>query len=84
MVPTSIPHAVQCHFRKNHDRCVLDGRVGTVSMGGRQLTNLRFAVDMYRLAGSEFRQLERALKDYGIEISGEKTKLMTNNNYGMT
>ena len=69
---------------------VLNGHVGTVSIGGKQLTSLRFADDIDGLAGSEtvLRQLvsrlERALKDYGKEISGEKTKLITNNNNGMT
>ena len=29
-------------------------------------------------------RLERVSKDYGMEISGEKTKLMTNNNNDMT
>ena len=68
----------------------LDGHVGTVSIGGRQLTNLRFAYDIdgHARRETDIRQLvsrlERASKDYGIEISGEKTKLMTNNNNGMT
>ena len=68
----------------------LGGHVGTVSIGGKQLTNLRFAYDIDGLVGreTELRQsvsrLERASKDYGMEISGEKTKLMTNNNKGMT
>ena len=50
--------------------------MSTVSIGGRQLTNLRFADDIDGLAGSEtkLRQL----------VSVEKTKLMTNNNNGMT
>ena len=62
----------------------LDGHVATISIG---MINLRFADDIDRFACSEteFRQLvsrlEIASKDYGIEISGEKTKLMTNNIY---
>ena len=59
------------------------------SIGGRQLTNLRFADDIdLQAAKQNFRQLvsrlEIASKDYGMEISGGKTKLMTNNNNGMT
>ena len=68
----------------------LDGHAGTVSIGGRPLTNLRFADDIDGLAGSEeelrelLGRLEKASKDYGMEISGEKTKIMTNNINGMT
>ena len=68
----------------------LDGHVGTVSIGGGLLTSLRFLYDIEGLTGSEteLRQLvsklERASNDYGIKISGEKTKLMMNNNNGMT
>ena len=68
----------------------MDEHVGTVNIGGRQFTNLRFADDIDELSGSEteLRQLvsrlERALNEYGMESSGEKTKLMTNNNNDMT
>ena len=68
----------------------LDGHAGTVSIGGRPLTNLRFADDIDGLAGSEeelrelLGRLEKASKDYGMEIGGEKTKIMTNNINGMT
>ena len=68
----------------------LDGHAGTVSIGGRPLTNLRFVDDIDGLAGSEeelrelLGRLEKASKDYGMEISGEKTKIMTNNINGMT
>ena len=61
-----------------------------VFLGGRQLTNLRFADDIDGLARTKSElcqlvsRLERASKDYGIEISGEKTKLITNNNNDMT
>ena len=50
----------------------------TVSIGGRQMTNLRFEDDIDGLVGSktEIRQLvsrlERASKDYGMEIIGER------------
>ena len=49
-----------------------DDHIDTVSIGGRQLTNLIFADDIDVLAGSEaeFRQLlsrlERTSKDYGM------------------
>ena len=75
----NIPHAVQHLSRTNYDRR-LDGHAGTVSIGGRPLTNLRFADDIDGLAGSEeelgelLGRLEKASKDYGMEISGEKTK----------
>ncbi len=68
----------------------LDGHEGTVSIGGRSLTNLRFADDIDGLAGSEAEllelvsRLERASKDYSMEISGEKTKIMTNKSNAMT
>ena len=51
MVPT-IPHAVQC--LKNEPRQTrMDGHVGTVSIGGRQLTKLRFADDINGLTSRE-------------------------------
>ena len=64
--------------------------VDTVSIGGRKPTNMRFADDIDELATSETElrklvsRLERAAKDYEMEISREKTKLMTNNNDAMT
>ena len=65
-VPT-IPYAVQCLFRTNHERHVGWTSRYTVSIGGRQLTNLRFADDVDGLVGSEtelrrlVNRLERAL-----------------------
>ena len=58
---------------------------GTVSTGGRTFINLRFADDIDRLAGEEeeltklVERLDKASTAYGMEISAEKTKLMTNN-----
>ena len=58
---------------------------GTVSIGGRTITNLRFADDIVGLAGDEeelanlVELLDKAPTAYGMEISAEKTKLMTNN-----
>ena len=63
----------------------LEDHKGTVSIGGRTITNLRFADDMGGLAGEEeelanlVERLDKASKVYGMEISVEKTKLMTNN-----
>ena len=62
---------------------------GTVSNGGRTITNLRFADDIDDFAGEEeelanlVERLDKASTDYGIEISAEKTKLMTNNTSGI-
>ena len=58
---------------------------GTVSIGGRTITNLRFADNVGGLAGEEkeladlVERLDKASTAYGIEISAEKTKPMTNN-----
>ena len=58
---------------------------GTVSTGGRTITNLRFADDIDGLAAEEeelanlVECLDKASTAYGMEISAEKTKLMRNN-----
>ena len=57
----------------------------TVSTEGRTVTNLCFADDINDLAGEEeelaklVELLDKAFTAYGMEISAEKTKLMTNN-----
>ena len=61
---------------------------GTVSIGGRTITNLRFADDIDGLAGEEelanlVERLDKASTAYGMEIGAEKTKLMTNNTSGI-
>ena len=67
----------------------LDDHEGTVSIGGRTITNLRFADDIDGLAGAEeelanlVERLDKAFAAYGMEISAEKTKLMTNNTSGI-
>ena len=67
---------------KNHE--------GTVSIGGRTITNLRFADDIDGLAEEEeelaklVEHLDKASTAYGMEISAEKTKLMTNNTSAST
>ena len=61
---------------------------GTVSIGDRTITNLRFADDIDGLAGEEeelanlVERLDKVSTAYGKEISVEKTKLMTNNTSG--
>ena len=55
---------------------------GSVSIGGRTITNLNFADDIDALAGKEdelvklVNHLATASIKYGMEISAEKTKLM--------
>ena len=66
----------------------LEDHEGTVSIGSRAITNLRFADDIDDLAGEEelaklVECLDKASTAYGMEISAEKTKLMTNNTSGI-
>ena len=62
---------------------------GTVSTGGRTITSLCFADDIDGLAGEEeelaklVERLDKASIAYGMEISAEKSKLMTNNTSGI-
>ena len=65
----------------------LEDHEGTVSIGGRAITNLRFA-DIDGLAEEQeltklAEHLDTASKAYGMEISAEKIKLMTNNTSGI-
>ena len=59
----------------------------TVSIGGRTITNLRFADGIDGLAGEELansvERLNKASTAYGMEISAEKTKLVTKNTSGI-
>ena len=67
----------------------LEDHEGTISIGGRTITNLHFADDIDGLAGEEeemanlVEYLDKASKAYGMEISAKKTKLMTNNTSGI-
>ena len=67
----------------------LEDHAGTVSTGGKTITNLRFADNIDGLAGEEeelanlVERLDKASTAYGMEISAEKTKLMTNNTSGI-
>ena len=63
----------------------LEDHEGTVSTGGRTVTNLRFADDIDGLAGEEeelaklVEHLDKASAAYGKEIGAKKSKLMTKN-----
>ena len=65
----------------------LEEHEGTVSIGGRNITNLRFADDIDGVAGNEdelnelIRHLNNASTEFGMEISEEKTKEMTNSTF---
>ena len=62
----------------------LDGHDCSVNIGGRTLSNLRFANDIDGLAGNEQElayladRLNKASTKFGMEISAEKTKVKTN------
>ena len=68
----------------------LEDHQGTVNIGGRTITNLRFADDIDGLAGKEEElvslvdHLDKTSVAFGMEISAEKTKLMTNNANGIS
>ena len=67
----------------------LEDHEGTVSIGGRTITNLRFADDIDGLAGEEeglanlVERLDKASTACSMEISAEKIKLMANNTSGI-
>ena len=67
----------------------LENHEGTKSIRGRTIINLCFADDIDGLAGEEeelanlVERLDKASTAYGMEISVEKTKLMTNNTSGI-
>ena len=69
---------------------VLEDHEGTVSIGGRTITSLRFVDDIDGLAGEEeelaklVERLDKASTAYGMEISAENTNLMTNNTSGIS
>ena len=58
----------------------LEDHAGTVSIEGRTIANLRFADD---IVANLAERLDKASTAYGMEISTEKTKLMTNNASGI-
>ena len=68
----------------------LENHEGSVGIGSRTITNLHFADDIDALAGNEdgliklINHLDTTSTKYGMEISAEKTKLMTNNTKGIS
>ena len=67
----------------------IEDHEGTISIGGRTITNLRYTDDIDGLAGKEeelaklVERLDKVSTAYGMEISAEKTTLMTNNTSGI-
>ena len=67
----------------------LEDYEGTVSIGGRAITSLRFADDIDGLKGEEeelaklVEHLDKASTAYSMKFSTEKTKLMTKNTSGI-
>ena len=67
----------------------LEDHQGTASIGGRAITNLVFADDIDGLAGEAeelaklVERLDKASTAYGMQISAEKTTLMTYNTSGI-
>ena len=67
----------------------LEEHDGNVSIGGRNVTNLRFVDDIDALAEEEqelealVESLDKTCTRYKMVIGAEKTKLMTNNTYGI-
>ena len=68
----------------------LEDHEGTVSIGGRTITNFRIADNIDSLAGQEqelvklLNHLEEASTAYGMQISAEKTQLITDNTNGIS
>ena len=67
----------------------LEDHEGTIGIGGGTTTNIRFADNIDDIAGQEqelvklVNHLEEASTAYGMQISAEKTQLMTNNTNGI-
>ena len=67
----------------------IEDHEGTVSLGGKTITNLLFADDIDKLAGEEkelaklVERLDKVSTAYGIEFSAEKTKMVINNASGI-
>ena len=75
------------------DRIVTDAledRQGTVSIEGRTITNLRFVDDIDGLVGKEeeltflLGRLDKPSAPFGMEISAEKIKVITNITNGIS
>ena len=67
----------------------LEDREGTVSIGGRTITNVRIAEDIDGLTRHEqelvtlTKHLDKASTAYGTQVSIEKIQMMTNNTNGI-
>ena len=67
----------------------LEDHEGTVSIGGRTITNLCLAdgidglAEEYKELANLVERLDKASTAYGMEICAENTKLMTNNTSGI-
>ena len=67
----------------------LEDHEGTVSIGGRTITKLCFADEIYGLSEQEqelvslVKHLDEASSAYGMQINAGKTQLMTNNTNGI-
>ena len=85
---STLNHPVR-HISERITTDALEDHGGTVSTGGRKITNLRFADDIDGIAegvkelANLVERLNKASTAYGMEISAEKTKLMTNNTSGI-
>ena len=86
---STLTHPLQHISGKIHDRHTSEDHEGIVIIGGRTITNLRFADDMDSLAREEeelaklVERLDKASTAYSVEISAKKTKLMTSNTSGI-
>ena len=86
---SALPHPLQRLLRENNGYAFKDHE-GAVSIGDRTITYLRFGDDIDSLAGQEqelvklVHHLEEAPTAYGLQISVEKTQLMTNNTNGIS
>ena len=85
---SSVTHPLQ-YFLVRIMSDALEEHDGNVSLGDRSITNLRFADDIDALAEEEQEQeavveiLDKTCTRYKMEISAEKTKLMTNSAGGI-
>ena len=86
---STLTHPLQ-HILERIMTDALDDHDGTVSIGGRTIINRIFAADINGFAGEEgeltklVQRLNKASTAYdGMEISADKTKLMTNNTSGI-
>ena len=85
---SSVTHPLQI-FLERIMSDALEEHDGKVSIGGRNITNLRFADDIDALAEEEqelealVESLDKTCTRYKMEISAEKTKLMSNSANGI-